>query len=441
MEDHAEGYDEMPGEAAQPAQGVAELLAALRGYQHLDDPGVVWFVLALAVGSFLDGDPTWGMVVGAPSGGKTEAIRLPEGLAEHLDELTTAGLLGWQKTKNGQGRQTGALVRIGERGLIVISDFSTVLATSDRGGRDQLFASLRRIYDGSFVRSIGTAPEPLVWKGRATLIAGVTPAIDTYSSHGDALGPRWLYYRMADQDSGTGRKRARRAQKAAPEIEARRAAARKLAADLIRTAARVAPGITLPADMAERLIDLAIVVGLGRGAVPRHGYGRREIDGLATVESPPRLTLQLTTLARCLLALGLDQESALSLCWRAALSSMPDIRRRVLTELAGGEELTVSEIARRTGAHRHPTRFALEELEVIGVSWSEEQEEDSSDRFPSRRPWRLDGEDAVLVAEVMAAHSWHEKWGPPPEPPEEGSGVDGIPHVSCQGAPDDRPAA
>ena len=40
--------------------------------------------------------------------------------------------------------------------------------------------------------------------------------------------------------------------------------------------------------------EAALVTCWGRGAVPRHGYGRREIDGMAVVESPPRVARQLT---------------------------------------------------------------------------------------------------------------------------------------------------
>ncbi|MGH8902903.1 MAG: hypothetical protein ACRDYA_14855 [Egibacteraceae bacterium] len=76
-----------------------------------------------------------------------------------------------------------------------------MLATSDRGGRDQLFALLRRVYDGSATRDLGNAPSPLRWQGRMTFLAACTPAIDHYSSHADALGPRLLYWRLPDRDT------------------------------------------------------------------------------------------------------------------------------------------------------------------------------------------------------------------------------------------------
>ena len=389
------------------ATDVPGLLATLGNYQHLDDPWVVWFVLAVAVSASLDGEPLWGMPIGPSSGGKTEAIRLLDDLAEHLGELTNAGLLTWTKGKT--PHETGALIRIGPRGLITISDFSTVLASSDRGGRDQLFANLRCVYDGELPRSVA-GPYPLVWKGRATLLAGCTPAIDQFSSYTNQLGPRWVFYRLAEQNSSAARKRARRAQRAAGDIAAHRTRARNLATEIVRAAIKRVSGVELPDELQEHLVDVAYVVCLGRAAVPRHGYGKREIDGLPNIESPPRLTLQLTMLARCLLALGLDLERTQWMCEHAGLSSMPSIRLRVLQALANGEELTVSEVARRIEAHRHPTRFALEELQTIGVTDRDEDEENTEDGTPTAtKPWRLAGPDGALVADIVAGHSWHEK--------------------------------
>lgn len=390
---------------------IGDVLEAMAAYHHLDDPGAPIFTLGVALSAQLDGDPVWGMLVGASSGGKTEAIRLLDDRAEPLDELTTAGLLTWIPAKGGRGHEAGALRRIGARGLVTVSDFSTVLATSDRGGRDQLFASLRKVYDGAFTRNIGTAPHPLRWEGRATFVAGCTPAIDNYAAHADQLGPRWLYYRLREQDTETSRLRARRAQRAASDIDPRRKKARRLAGGLLHAAARRLPAVQVDEAALERLVDLAIVVCLGRAAVKRHGYGRREIDGLPTVESSPRVTLQLTALLRCLLALGLDEAPALRLCERAGLSSMPDIRRRVLAELAHGEELSVSDLARRCRAHRHPVRFALEELQTVDlVDCEDHQDGEDPGRFPASRPWWLAGDDAQLVAETVGAHAWDRPW-------------------------------
>jgi hypothetical protein len=159
---------------------VKELLDLLNEYLALDDTGHILFSLAVAVSVDRTGDPFWGMIVGAPSGGKTEAIRLCDNLAEFVDELTPASLLNYRTIGSGKSKKqirSGILVRIGAQGFVTVGDFSTVLAMSDRKGRDQLFANLRRVYDGHLSRDLANTPEPLTWDGRCTILAGCTSAI------------------------------------------------------------------------------------------------------------------------------------------------------------------------------------------------------------------------------------------------------------------------
>jgi hypothetical protein len=433
---HAAG---MPAGWSSP---VAELLDLLATYVHLDDPGHVWFALAVAASTALDGDPLWGMLIGPSSSGKTEAIRALDTLAEPIDEITAPALLSW--THGRKPQPTGVLTRIGTRGLVTVGDFSTVLATSDRGGRDQLFALLRRVYDGQVTRDLGNAPVPLRWSGRLTLLAACTPAIDNYASHADQLGPRWLYYRLVSASSAAKRATSRKARLRAGQLASSRRQAAELTGRLVGAAHRKVASVQLSPAAAEYLDDLAIVCCYGRAVVPRNAYGRREIEGLAIVEEPPRLVAQLVLLARGLLALGLAEPAAVALCRRAALDSMPAVRRGLLAVLADAEEVTVSEAARRVGCHRRVARMALEELAAIGLAACPGLDDDpDDDPEPGSRwaahPWRLAGPDQRLVREVLAARPWHEVWAAPPGRGEgegigRGGGV-GDPHTSCQEPP------
>lgn len=420
---------------------VGELLDLMGGYVHLDDPGHVWFALAVAVSAALDGDPLWGMLVGPSSSGKTEAVRALDGLAEPVDELTAPALLSWTHGK--LPRPTGVLTRIGERGLVTVGDFSTVLATSDRGGRDQLFALLRRAYDGAVTRDLGNAPTPLRWTGRLTLLAACTPAIDNYQSHADQLGPRWLYYRLAPGSAQAKRATSRKARRRAGQLAHARAEAAELTGRLVAAARQQAATVRLPEPAAEQLDDVAIVACFGRAVVPRNPYGRRDVEGLAVVEEPPRLVAQLVLLAKGLLALGLPAPAAVALCRRAALDSVPAVRRGLLAALADAEELTASEAARRVGCHRHVARMALEELAAIGLAscpaLDDDPDPDEAGGPFTAHPWRLAGPDQDLVRAVLQAPAWHEVWAAPPGEGEgketgRGGGVGG-PHTSCQAPP------
>jgi hypothetical protein len=400
---------------------IADLFEVMGGYLHLDDREHILFALAVAVSAELDGPPLWGMLVGAPSGGKTEAIEVLRDRAVHLDELTAPGLLSWQPAKP-VPKPTGALIRLGGRGLLTIGDLSTLIAGTDRSGstREQLFANLRRIYDGSLTRDLGNAPGPLHWQGRATALAGCTPAIDRYAAYTDALGPRFLYFRLPAATPDAERKRQRKVRDTGDTLEERRKEARRLAGEIVHQAAQRARSLTLPEPMTEAIFDDAYVTTLGRASVPRYGYGKREIDGLPVIENTPRVTGQLLMLARCALALGLDEPAALELCRRAALDSMPEVRRRALDELAGGEVLTGREVGRRIECQKDVALRALEDLEAVGVVASVQNDDEPEGGFPTPTLWHLSGPAGAMVASVMAGHPVYETDNTTPPPPQNG---------------------
>ena len=161
----------------------------------LPDPGIVYVALAAVAANRLPGDPAWLLVVGPPSSGKTEALGalsdLPEFFA--VSTLTEAGLLSGSPGSNGSG---GLLMQIGERGLMVMSDFGTLL--NDHGStRNRIFALLREVFDGKLVRRLGTnGGTTFVWQGHAGMVSACTEAIDSPSIDLGLLGERFIYYRV-----------------------------------------------------------------------------------------------------------------------------------------------------------------------------------------------------------------------------------------------------
>jgi hypothetical protein len=386
---------------------VGDLTDVLPRNQHIDDSGHIWFALAVAVSGFaFTGEPLWGMLVGPSSSGKTETARALGLVAGHVDDLTASALMSWSKGKN--PRPTGVLYRVGDHGVITIGDFSTVLATSNKGVKDQLFAMLRRVYDGHVTRDLGTHPEQLRWHGRLTILACCTPIIDDYTSHADSLGPRWLYYRMTPRSLESMRAMTESARIPADEGRARAA---QLAERIVNAATERGKSIQLSDTVTATIGDLAIVACYGRAAVPRSSFGRREITGEATREEPARIYKQLTQLVRALLALGADANHALDLARRCALDSIPQTRRKALDLLVAGLEMSVSEIAREIGCDRKVARFALEELAAAGVlSWPEsyDTEEDSERDQWAPRSWKLDGLAAPLIKRILTGQPWEQ---------------------------------
>lgn len=397
-----------------PRPALGRLLADLRAWQHLPDPVHVIVTLAAAATRRADGEPCWVLMVAPPSSGKTEAARLLDDAADaQLDEVTAAGLLGWSKGKT--VRPTGVLTRVGSRALVTFGDLSSLLATSDKGGREQVFGLLRRAYDGHVTRDISPpgkveGNERLEWSGRLTVVACVTGAIDRYSAHADQLGPRWVYVRIPERSTDGKRAAAQLARRG--DLGGHRARARQAVATLLADLPTTLPDV--PDAVADEIEDAALVTAWGRGSVPRNGYGRREIEGVPVVEEPMRLVQQLGGLARGVLALGLPQTAAAAIARRVAVDSMPAARRAVLEALSTGEVLSTAGCARAASLDRKVARMTLEELAAIGVVEHDRQDEEADDHAGVVH-WCLSGEDGTVIATVFQAFrasswGWDEKW-------------------------------
>lgn len=382
-------------------------LDQLRTWLDLPDPSHVLLVLGAAATKAATGEPLWMLLVAPPSSGKTEAVGLLSGSADaRLDDITPAGLLGW--TRGRESHPSGVLTRVGQNALITIGDLSTLLAASDRGSRDEVFALLRRAYDGEVTRDISppgkSAPGArLHWSGRITAVGAVTAAIDRYAAHNDELGARWVYFRIPERDTLSRRRAARAAR--GGNLEQHRRVARESADILITAAMDVVEGVTVADRVADEIEDAALVTCWGRASVPRHGYGKREIDGIPTVEEPPRVTRQLLMLARGLLALGLADDAVIRLARQVAADSMPASRLAVLGALAdvSGATLTTAELARSAQLNRNVAYRQAEELEQIGLTVAIYNPNSSPDELDGRvSGWRLAGQDATLVEKVIS---------------------------------------
>lgn len=378
----------------------AELVELARVYQDLPDPSHLAVSLAVAATRDVSDDPVWLLLVAPPSSGKTESVRMLDACSDaHLDDVTGAGLLSW-KGSGAKAQPTGVLTRVPDHALVTFGDLSTLLADSDKGRRDQTFGILRRAYDGHVTRDLGTAPAPLSWKGKLTVVGAVTGVIDNYAVHADALGPRWIYYRLPLRSNEAKRTAAKMAR--SPEIKAIRGEVAKLAAQIVYKA-RAGINTYIPDRVADAIEDAALVTCWGRGSVPRNGYGRREIDGVPIVEEPPRVIRQLRGLAVGLYAIGLTDTEVEALCRRVALDSIPVARRQALEAVCEFPGASTSRIATAAGLHRLVTGRQLEELELIGVVQVRREGEEPAEWEPDRRPasWMLADDEGTVIKRVF----------------------------------------
>jgi hypothetical protein len=90
--------------------------------------------------------------------------------------------------------------------------------------------------------------------------------------------------------------------------------------------------------------------------------------GYPTPEEPTRLVSQLDRLARCLVALGIDERLAVRIAIQAARDSIPLARRKALEHVAASPMATVSSTLRAIGrGNRWSAKWELTALEAIGM--------------------------------------------------------------------------
>ena len=138
--------------------------------------------------------------------------------------LTEAGLLSGTSRKERAENATGGVLRqVGDRGLILMKDFTSVLSMQ-RDTRAQTLSALREVHDGKWSRPVGTdGGTVLRWSGKCALVAGCTEAWDTAHAVIAAMGDRFLCVRSRHDSR---EKFARRAFKGAgAEVESRAALA------------------------------------------------------------------------------------------------------------------------------------------------------------------------------------------------------------------------
>ena len=315
---------------------------------------------AFAANMFLPGDPVWVMLVGGSGIGKTERI-MPIAAMPHVVMASTltgeAALLSAspkrERAKNATG---GALRQIGDHGVLVIKDFTSVLSMS-RDRRAEVIAALREVYDGRWDRHYGTdGGQVLSWSGHCGFIAGCTTAIDTAHSVLDAMGTRFLFIRLPDAD---------------PDKIGRSALAHtgheaQMRAELAQVTAGLLGNLGRPHEIHEGvrewLLPLAALASLGRSPVERDYQG--EIALVGDAEAPTRLIKQLGQLWRGCGMLGLDEARSWEAVRRAGLDSIPKLRRSVIEHLgrSAGTWQATTEVAR---AVRHPSRTTLRTLEDL----------------------------------------------------------------------------
>lgn len=347
-------------------RSLEDVVQTFRQYLHLPNADSLLAVLGAYAANQLPGPPVWLLLVGPPSGGKTEQILPLSALPDvHVASVLTEGALlsGVPGKDHAAGAKGGLLREIGDFGYLVLKDFTSVLAMN-KESRGTVLAALREVYDGEWTRHVGTdGGKALHWEGKVGLIAGCTPALDSHHAVMASLGERFLLFRLPEvhEDKVT--------EMSLDHGDAAQHAALAEAVGGLLTNLRETPPIERLTAPGERpfLINLAKLAVRGRSPVDRDYGASRDILNVPEPEAPPRLAQALQRLFTGLLAIGASREDGWRIIRHVAMSSMPAVRRKAIEALDGERWVKTSAASLRIGVPSSTAQRTLEDLYVLGV--------------------------------------------------------------------------
>lgn len=316
----------------------------------------------------LDGDLLWTLIVSGPGNGKTETVcSLGESEGVHIVSTmpSEAALLSATPDKERESGSTGGLLReVGDRGVLVLKDVTSILSMPS-STREPILSALREVYDGHWVRPAGTGGgKKLEWRGRCAVIGAVTQAWDSHHGVVSKFGDRFTLLRVRS-DKQSGRRSAgmqaitNLGQESAMRAEL--AAASKAVLDNMNLSA------TEVTDAERQVLFLtADLTALARTAVERDRSGNPL--WAHQPEAATRLAKQLAQIVRGGVAIGMSRSDALKLAIRCGTDSIPPTRLKLLLDLGQHPNSTVAEVVKRIQQPRANIDRELQCLQLLKLA-------------------------------------------------------------------------
>ncbi len=350
-----------------------DVKAAFRKYQYLPDTSLIEVVLATVVANLMDGDPVWLLIVGGSSSGKTETVQPLAALPfTHLvGTLTEAAFLSGSSKRDTNADSTGGLLReVGDFGILVLKDFTSLLSIH-HDKRMAILAALREIYDGSWSKRGGNdGGKNLEWSGKVGVIACCTDALESATSVTNSMGERFMRYRWQHSTDD---------QKQIARMAMRRGGNdSQMRAEMKAAICGFFGQIEIPAHPAEideatqdKLLALATFTACGRSVVDRDAR-TRDIELVHDSEVPARFGLMLRRMYSALQVIGVEEVQIWRVLEKIALDSIPKLRGEIIRcfrneHKNGITNLLSGNVTKAVKSSHTPTRRALEELRAHGL--------------------------------------------------------------------------
>ena len=376
----------------------------LRNNYHAPDIEGVKIVTSAVAAHFVwkHYSPVWLFVMGASGTGKTSlvgSIMSAFPFYHALSNLTPQTLLSGLTM--GKKKELGLLQRLGPEIIFFISYLSSITGMRE-DHRAVVMAQLREIYDGDIHKDYGTGKRE-DWSGKATVIAGCTPAIERLWSLGKELGERFMTLRWRH---GNLEELAVAATQISNEREMReetRHLVREWLGDMSTLSGLVEkPG---PEQIKKHGLDrLAATVSQLRVTVTRDrgDRGASNIIEIGHAEGPGRIIKALELIAVThagLMGRSEISEEDLDLARRVARETLPGPRATVLDVMAKSDRLQMNThdiwqgcSRRGWGVSVNTVRSVLEDLVALRVV---EVSEHSGAKWFKFSPWFEERRDVI----------------------------------------------
>lgn len=278
-----------------------EIKQKVRESYYMEDDTIIDVALACIIANRLQlGDPTWLVIIGASSGGKSQILR-PLAMTDRkymhqIDDITENTFLSGGVAKG--GKDISFLnTQVGKSGMLSISDL-TVLFSRNSESRNAILSQFRMLYDGEMTKRVGNKEESIHWKGYIGVIAGSTPSIYSHMEEVSDMGERFMYFRMKPYDE----------RKATKIALSRKSFGRKLDEELAELYGQYIVDVVRNADKnliditdeeQEHIIDIAVLSEKMRTVNKIDKY-TKDIERIPTPAMPMRTALQITNFAKAL---------------------------------------------------------------------------------------------------------------------------------------------
>lgn len=331
-------------------------------FDDSNDPLLIRIVYATYLANFFSGNPVWMTILGMSGVGKTEYIKSFDESENQVtvSNISSRALLSFKNEQD-------SLLNVADRKVLLVRDFSTITQVH-ADERAQLYAWLRDVYDGGFVRSSGDGF--IRWEGKIGLIACSTNVIEQYNDFNQQLGERFLYTRLRVSDTSydnvldtilNGASNKHRIasyyrQLAAEYID-------NMVADIL---AGTIPSVTLSKKEKDLLKDAAKTIALCRTQVIRDRYSKSITSPVEACEVPTRVIQSLQKIVLACKVMGFDDSVTASIIVRLAMDGVPYKRMKLIKAIVNGARRQ-NEIVEAVKMSQSQVSRDLSEIKLLNI--------------------------------------------------------------------------